>query len=758
MADSYRIVQIDQQGPGLIEEKEEEESSKSSPLGNRVIDSSGKSSSGGNNIHTADSDSTSIDLSSNASKLSNDLYKADSSATVDNNKDNFSENSSNSYSNKDIENNKILNSNSNTESYEQIAEIVSNILEARMEDNFDYSNIKSVQENIRDGAEQLVYSIIGEALSSSSSSSSNNNNSNNDNSIDLTSNKSVSSVAMSLNKLNDINTSPLGIADYLIEKINQNITDTNPTDYEDETVTQKDSNSYGNPDYTSDGLSFEFGDYQMSEWETMTYPDAMSNMYDVYFLLRNDNGEEQTFTSGMPIMKALFDGDILSARISSIEIPAYQRQTATINFASNTIERPVDNIDTPGQSSFTIRGDARLYYVSAFNELSGTGIGNFFGKDVISNMKATAIIAQNNQEIESAKEAWEKKQKEINSELEKIIKQEHQETIARVMLYLDSESELTETQKNIKEQIEELQERCKKNSNIDYYTEATTIIDNCVNAADKYKKNVEKENKGAQLNVYSRKEIRKKYKELKKANEAELKAWNALKNAEKENTKKITKELNEKLGEAKKEYKEATKKSNKQRKKAIAGLEFKMVGFDYLVNAMSRNISIVATEIDDTADEEALNSFLKSRKRLDIIVKRTTPNNRFRTILSEKCDERFIFEDVKILGTSNAIQFKRESADTQEFTYNFIYKRFYKQDTYGTTGTWVGSQTKLFTSYVINAISGLFSGKDTGSDYWSQLGKSINKGINVDFFEKSSNAIETDITNISEQIMKPWKP
>lgn len=750
MADSYRIVQIDQQGPGPIE-AEKEENSKGSSLSNRVIDSSGKSSSGGNNIRASDSDSTTIDLSSNASKLSNDSYSNNKSNNVNNNKDNFSESSSNLYSNKDIKNNQIINSNSNSESYEQIAEIVSNILEARMEDNFDYSDVKSIQENIRDGAQQLAYSIIGEALSNSDSNS-------NDNSISLTNSGSTVSAAISLNKISDANASPLGIADYLIENINQNITNVNSTDYEKETTTQKDSNSYSSSDYTSDGLSFEFGDYQMSEWETMTYPDAMSNMYDVYFLLRNDSGDEQTFTSGIPIMKALFDGDILSARISSIEIPAYQRQTATINFASNTIERPIDNIDTPGQSSFSIKGDSRLYYVTAFNELSGTGIGNFFGKDVVSNIKATAIIAQNTQEINSAQEEWEKKQKEINQELEKAIKQEHEEIISRLMQDLETESELTETQKEIKKQLEELQETCKKNSDIDYYTEATAIIDKCVNAADTYKKNVEKANKGVQLSTSSRREIRKKYKEIKKATQEETMWWNTLKNAENENTKKITKELNEKLEEAEKAYKEAIKVSNKKRKKAINGLEFKTTAFDYLVNTMSRNISIVATEIDDASNEEALNEFLKSRKRLDIIVKRTMPSNRFRTILSEKCDERFVFEDVKILGTSNAIQFKRESADIQEFTYNFIYKRFYKQDTYGTTGTWVGSQTKLFTNYVVDAVTGLFTGKTTGSEYWSQLKNSISKNWNANSINSAGKDIEKTIADIGEQVLKPWKP
>ena len=98
--------------------------------------------------------------------------------------------------------------------------------------------------------------------------------------------------------------------------------------------------------------------------------------------------------------------------------------------------------------------------------------------------------------------------------------------------------------------------------------------------------------------------------------------------------------------------------------------------------------------------------FIKEAPRLDIIVKRTWPSNRFRTRLSEKKDERFVFEDVKILGTSDAIKFSRESAEPQEFTYDFIYKRFYKEDMYDTTGAWVESQTKQFVNYIVNAASG----------------------------------------------------
>lgn len=482
----------------------------------------------------------------------------------------------------------------------------------------------------------------------------------------------------------------------------------------------------------------------MSEWETMTYPDAMSNMYDVYFLLRSDSGDEQAFSSGIPIMKALFDGNILSARISSIEIPAYQRQTATIDFASNKIERPVDNIDTPGQSSFSIRGDSRLYYVTAFNELSGTGIGNFFGKDVISNIKAAAIIAQNNQEVMTAQEEWSKKKEEINQEIDKVVKKEHEEMISKVEQDLETSDDLSTSKKQLKSQLEELQETCEKNSDMDYYTEATALIDSWSQTPESYKENTIKTL--ANEDSSTRRELRKKYKTLKKEYEKEQKWWQTLKKTAEANIKKITEGLKEKLDE--KSYKETIKESNKKRKKAIDGLEFKSTSFEYLVNAMSRNISIVASEIDDASDEEALNTFLKSRKHLDIIVKRTTPGNRFRTILSEKCDERFIFEDVKILGTSNAVQFKRESADVQEFTYNFIYKRFYKQDTYGTTGSWVGSQTKMFTNYVLNRLTGLFTGETTGSEYWKQLTGSVSNSLNI----------KNKVSQINNEIKKAWKP
>jgi hypothetical protein len=58
---------------------------------------------------------------------------------------------------------------------------------------------------------------------------------------------------------------------------------------------------------------------------------------------------------------------------------------------------------------------------------------------------------------------------------------------------------------------------------------------------------------------------------------------------------------------------------------------------------------------------------------------------------------QFIFEDVKFLGTSDTIDFDRNSAETQDFTFSFIYRRmkpiYMLENTYDST-SWVQKDNK----------------------------------------------------------------
>lgn len=119
-----------------------------------------------------------------------------------------------------------------------------------------------------------------------------------------------------------------------------------------------------------------------------------------------------------------------------------------------------------------------------------------------------------------------------------------------------------------------------------------------------------------------------------------------------------------------------------------------------VTGSIARNIAPKA--VGSTGPEDLENAL--KHKRVDIIVKRTSPSKRFRTKLSAKKDERFIFEDVKLLGCSTPIKFERENANTADFTYNFIYKRFYKVDYYaGSADEWVQSQLDDIAKSLTNA-------------------------------------------------------
>ena len=117
-----------------------------------------------------------------------------------------------------------------------------------------------------------------------------------------------------------------------------------------------------------------------------------------------------------------------------------------------------------------------------------------------------------------------------------------------------------------------------------------------------------------------------------------------------------------------------------------------------MTGAIARNMAVRGTAAPFSSFED-----LSNHSRVDIIVRRVPQGERFNSLATPKKDERFIFEDVKLLGTSNGIQFNRESAETQDFTYNFIYKRFYKLDYYADSpADWVSSQLDSLANWCVD--------------------------------------------------------
>jgi len=89
-----------------------------------------------------------------------------------------------------------------------------------------------------------------------------------------------------------------------------------------------------------------------------------------------------------------------------------------------------------------------------------------------------------------------------------------------------------------------------------------------------------------------------------------------------------------------------------------------------------------------------------------------------------------LFEDVKILGTSDAIKFERENAGPVNFTYDFIYKRFYKLDTYDDAGTWVTSQMGMFIDAAIDYAMGKQTPMKRAEKWAKDRGEAYVKSVN----------------------------
>ena len=453
--------------------------------------------------------------------------------------------------------------------------------------------------------------------------------------------------------------------------------------------------SYGKVEHTEADLD------HTGKWGLRAMPDAMSNMYDVYFrIVDNDTDVDGIhLTPGLAGVDNLFSSRLLSARISSIEIPAYERQTTEVSAWGGRVERPTDVINTPGQSSFSIRGDTRLLYIDFMNILSGTPMADYFNvgsavfdlKDKLSCSRTANYIKEASKDVKDAKEKMAEAIAAIKKKEDKELEDVRNKIISEYSNNLKDEQQRDDFMRQAEERS--------KNTGIPLYAAELEMIEESDNAQvaalkKKLKEVKAKENDGCADNFWAvQKEKKKQMSEIK----AEIKKLQKEQEARDKKISDVTKEAAKALRNAKAK-KNATVISAYLRNRPVAVEQNWTEASAYVTGAIARNMSIRGTAAPFSSFED-----LSNHSRVDIIVRRVPQGERFNSIATPKKDERFIFEDVKLLGTSNAIQFKRENADTQDFTYNFIYKRFYKLDYYADNpADWVSSQLDSLANWCVD--------------------------------------------------------
>ena len=453
--------------------------------------------------------------------------------------------------------------------------------------------------------------------------------------------------------------------------------------------------SYGKVEHT------EADPDHTGKWDLMAMPDAMSNMYDVYFrIVDNDTDVDGIhLTPGLAGVDNLFSSRLLSARISSIEIPAYERQTTEVSAWGGKVERPTDVINTPGQSSFSIRGDTRLLYIDFMNILSGTPMADYLNvgsavfdlKDKLSCSRTANYIKEASKDVKDAKEKMAEAIAAIKKKEDKELEDVRNKIISEYSNNLKDEQQRDKFMRQAEERS--------KNTGIPLYAAELEMIEESGNAQvaalkKKLKEVKAKENDGCADNFWAvQKEKKKQMSEIK----AEIKKLQKEQEARDKKISDVTKEAAKALRNAKAK-KNATVISAYLRNRPVAVEQNWTEASAYVTGAIARNMSIRGTAAPFSSFED-----LSNHSRVDIIVRRVPQGERFNSIATPKKDERFIFEDVKLLGTSNAIQFKRENADTQDFTYNFIYKRFYKLDYYADNpADWVSSQLDSLANWCVD--------------------------------------------------------
>lgn len=453
--------------------------------------------------------------------------------------------------------------------------------------------------------------------------------------------------------------------------------------------------SYGKVEQTEADLD------HIGKWYLRAMPDAMSNMYDVYFrIVDNDTDVDGIhLTPGLAGVDSLFSSRLLSARISSIEIPAYERQTTEVSAWGGRVERPTDVINTPGQSSFSIRGDTRLLYIDFMNILSGTPMADYLNvgsavfdlKDKLSCSRTANYIKEASDDVKQAKEKM--------TEAIAVIKKKEDEELEDVRNKIISEySNNLKDEQQRNEFMRQAEERS-KNTGIPLYAAELEMIEESGNAQvaalkKKLKEVKAKENDGGADNFWAaQKEKKEQMSEIK----LEIKKLQKEQEARDKKISDVTKEAAKALRNAKAK-KNATVISAYLRNRPVAVEQNWTEASAYVTGAIARNMAVKGTAAPFSSFED-----LSNHSRVDIIVRRVPQGERFNSLATPKKDERFIFEDVKLLGTSNAIQFKRENADTQDFTYNFIYKKFYKLDYYADDpADWVSSQLDSLANWCVD--------------------------------------------------------
>ena len=449
-----------------------------------------------------------------------------------------------------------------------------------------------------------------------------------------------------------------------------------------------------------DPLEDDFQD-RTGKWDLRAMPDAMSNMYDVYFrIVDNDTDVDGIhLTPGLAGVDNLFSSRLLSARISSIEIPAYERQTTEVSAWGGKLERPTDVINTPGQSSFSIRGDTRLLYIDFMNILSGTPMADYLnvGSSIfdLSNKLSCSRTANY---IKAASDDVKRAKKQMEDAIADIKKKED-EDLQKVRNLIISTYKNRLADENQRDLFMKAAQIRSDTSGIPLYAAELEQIDEVNNMQIKFLKETlnkvkSQENNGSADSYWA---TQKEKKKLMTAIKDEIKNIQKDQEAKNKLISDVTKEAAKNIKNAK-ANRAASVMSAFLRNRPVAIEQNWTEASAYVTGAIARNMSIRGTAAPFSSFED-----LSNHSRVDIIVRRVPQGERFNSIATPKKDERFIFEDVKLLGTSNAIQFKRENADTQDFTYNFIYKRFYKLDYYADNPVdWVSSQLDSLANWCVD--------------------------------------------------------
>lgn len=702
MADNFRIQFEDTQGKSNLRGEKEEQKSKSA-LPNQEP-ASGSKSYRGSDFYSTSSKNTSIEIENNSSSFERDVSKEARKTNID--VDVYSEVPVGSY---DVDG-------SEAEYAEMVAALgdaygkIFNIDVVDAQTSNDglglYDNSKQLDPNKMNAlAKQLIYSTLEDVLLDSthkngpSSPGSNNggNGSGKDDGYSSAKDGGDSSIspAFKIDLNNPVSSLGIGTNPYVeVLPTIDSVLDELYADYTAENELSDADDAYAtNPPYSKVDVTDD-DTHQLdrtSKWDLRAMPDAMSNMYDVYFrIIDNDvDVDGKQLTPGLAGVDSLFGSRLLSARISSIEIPSYERQTVEVSAWGGKIARPVDSISTPGQSSFNIRGDTRLLYIDFMNTLSGTPLADYFDmgsavfnlKDKISVSKTASYLKQANDEAKAAREAYDKAVAEIKKKADEALEDTRANIIDRYVKNLNDENARNEfmkraNERSIKKGIPMYAAELElMNESDDAYISSLKTKLEAVRAS---------ENDGGADSFWAHQkekaaEITSIKGELKKARQKMEERDKALANVAKEAAKSLRNA---------KDNKNSAVMSAYLRNRPVAVEQNWTEATAYTTGALARNISIRGFSKPFTSFED-----LSDHKRIDIIVRRVPQGERFTSIATPKKDERFIFEDVKLLGTSNGIQFKRESADTQDFTFNFIYKRFYKLDYYAEDPAgWVNSQ------------------------------------------------------------------